>query len=500
VRNYDRQGRDDRLAYQIIDAMESIRLRSQGAHDELSTLLGTARYPVSAQKIMKLSWPQLQGMWTLVSGFSMQTAVTLQPVLDSSIRPVLSIANVHQPFTIKRPDGTIQHCFLAAAAVSAYTFLPSNKTGAPSSNVAMGIFAHNLAAGELPMISKRNDYEIFVRNHDLVTTALGADAKIRRVYLNAAGAIQTAYLKDDAGVDITLTAGAATFVDRPHIEDFCDGVNLWAFEYDDTNNALRIHKVNLSTGEETIAVVSNIKLGVTGGAYFEGAFFAVGDHAVLMAQQLTGNKSQVMFFELPDGNATTTLDFNVGAPPQVANSVGGDVIPYYTRALVDTTELRGFHLSAMTPDRKVRAFLTPNLAGTSVNPINVVTIDPVVVRSATPAAGDTAGNVVVEKILGQTDGTAIWPLPRTSLAVSNANMQRAAVAADGERLIAVNGAATPWDVLMFGVGAKRQISSMVPVSSRVTTLDRLSRINASGANMLAVVTTLSDIALLELSI
>ena len=145
-------------------------------------------------------------------------------------------------------------------------------------------------------------------------------------------------------------------------------------------------------------------------------------------------------------------------------------------------------------------FLTPNLAGTSVNPINVIDINPHVTQSATPVAADTVNNVVIEKILGQTDGSAVWPLPRTSLAVSNSNMARVAVSADGERLVAVNGAATPWDVLLFSVTGKRQISSMIPASSRITTIDRLSRVNVSGSPVLAVVTTLSDAALMEMSL
>jgi hypothetical protein len=318
--------------------------------------------------------------------------------------------------------------------------------------------------------------------------------------LSAAGAISTAYLKDAAGVDISLTQGAAGFVDRPYLEDFCDGVNLWAMEYNDTTNVLRIHKVHLADGVETILVVDNVKLGTTGGAFFEGAFFATGDNGVLLVQSFTGNESMAVFFNLPDGNATTTIDANVGAAPQTAASIGGDAIQYYTVPLLDTAQLRGFHLSTFNPStRTVRAFLTPNLAGSSVNPVNVVDINPVVTQSATPVIADATVNVTVEKILGQTDGLTVWPLPRTSLTVSNSNMHRAAVSADGSRLLAVNGAASPWDLLMFSTAAKRQLSALFPVSSRVTTIDRLSRMNASGANMLAVVASLSDIALVELS-
>lgn len=495
--DYDKQGRDDRLANQVIERLEAIRRRSQGAYDEALVLLNTARYPSSSFKIRKLAYHQLMGMDTLLAGYEGKLSADLNPVLNTSMRPVLSIATVRQPFSLKRSDGVVQPCFLGNdGAEKAFTFLPANKTGVPSSNVALSIFAHAVAAGEQPMISQRSDTEVFVRHFDLVTTGGGADAKIRRVYLNSAGALQTAYLKDAAGVDITLTAGAATFVDRPYIEDFCDGVNLWAMEYDATNSVLRVHKVALSTGVETIAVVNNIKLGAA--AYFEGAFFAVGDYAVLFGQQLTGDKSQVMFFKLPDGNATTTFNFNVGAPGQTALSVGGGVQRYYTYPLIDTADLRGFHVSTLD-GRKVCLFLTPNLAGTSTNPINVIEVDPVFTPGATPAAADVNGNVVTEKILGQTDGSAVWPLPRTSLAASITNMQLAAVSADGARLLTVN-SASPFDALLYSVSAKRQISAVVPVSGRITTVDMLSRINVAGAPMLAVVTTLSDKALIEVNV
>lgn len=491
-------GRDDALAAQVIAAMDNIKRRSQAAYDELVLLLTAARFPTTSSKIMKLAWPQLQGMWTLISGFDIKTSADVVNILSTArVRPVIdsSIIKLRQPFTLTRSDGAIQHCFLAGAAPSAYTFLPSNASGVPSSNVAMSIFASALTDDELPMISRRSDQEILVRNHDLITTGGGADAKIRRVYLSSAGAIQTAYLKNSAGNDVVLT-GAASFVDRPYIEDFCDGVNLWAMEYNATTSALRIHKVKLSTGTETIVVVSNIKLGA---AFFEGAFYANGDHAVLLGQQATGGKSQVMFFELPDGNATTTLNFNVGAPPQVANSVGGGVIPYYTRPLVDGAELRGFHVSTLLPNKTVRAFLTPNLAGTSSAPINVVDINPVVKRSATPAATDTVGNVTVTKILGQTDADAVWPVPRTNQAVGLRNLNRVAVSADGLRILAINGTDAPFDTLVFNVAAKDMVSFVPPVSTRITSINTLSRINMTGARTLAFATILSFNALLELS-
>lgn len=499
--DHTKQGRDDRLANQIISTLATIRLRSQGSYDELVNQLTAARYSTTNAKIRKMAYSQLQSMMSLITGFESKANADLGSVLNASIRPKLSIAVVHQPFTIKRADGVAQPCFLAAADPLAYTFLPANKSGTPSSSVALGNFTHTLDAlkDEMPMISKRNDNEILVRNHDLVTSG-GDDTKIRRVSLTAAGAIQTSFLQDAAGADVTLTAGAAGFADRPAIEDFCDGTNLWAMEYNDTTGSLRIHKVALATGVETILVITNIHLGVVT-AIAEGAFFAVGDHAVLMGFQKTGVKSKVLFFTLPDGNATTTIDFNASAIANTDVSTGGTVIRYYTRVLIDTTYLRGFHFSTlMTTTRKIRAFLTPNAAGTSVNPINVVDIDPIVVQSATPHADDTIPNVVTEKILGQTDGTAVWPIARTSDIISNTNMQRVAVSADGERLISVNGAATPWDTLLFSVTGKRQISAMVPVSPRVTSLDRLSKINVAGSPMLAVATILSDIALVELSV
>lgn len=482
--NMDQQGRDDLLANQIINRMDSIKKINTQAFDELTQQIILARYPIAADRIRKLAWPQLQNLALLVSGFETQLDADEGPLLNAGMRPALvATLTGHFPFSLANPNRlntTPQVCLSGAeGGVNVVkTYLNSNLGSDPSSTITLAF----TVVPTRVMKAQRTDLEVLMCHYNMQAAA---DKLIKRVSLTTAGVIQQSNLQTPALANVLFTAGAATFVDRPLLENFCDGTNLWAFEYDDTNNVLRVHKINLATGGETIQVINDFEGTV------EAMFYAAGDQYMLACSNVAGPVSVLLLGKLVDGSAPAALSLNQVLPFVSATTPPFWVLPL-TATGAPTVQLRGFQVGGSIENgKRFRMFLTPNSAGTDLRAIHVVTVDPHVTPS-TPTAlvADATAKVVTAFCLGNTEG---WPV--------GANEQdRAAVGFDGTRVFLIPSTTPIMDLQLFSLSTGRQISAVFPTPTRVTGLSALSQMNAKGANMIALATTLYGTHLLELSV
>lgn len=448
---------EDALSQMIVQTLQNLRRESQGNFDELIQQMQTARFPINTQRIRTMSLSQLEALWTMVLGYKSRVEADQSPILNSAVRPALDPAiTAIVPFSIRNTDALTegpQDCFigLQAAVYNAYTFYRTNPSGEPSHVLAIP-FANQPAAR--PALTKRSNEQVIVRNHNLQATG---DPIVRTLALDPATGNLVA---GTVGPVLGLTPGAATFVDRPALEDFCDGRNLWAMEYDDTNNVLQIHKVNLTTGVETVVVVTNFE------GLIEAAFFAFGDNAVLIGQESSTAQTRARFFTLADGAAVGPFDF------AAATTATG---PLQRIATATPTDLRGAHVGGpFRVGTQYRAFMTPNAGGTNREALRVVTFDP----TPNPANVYT---VTYEAIEGQTEG---WPVG--ALAVSIGNV---AYSQTRERVVMISNGAAPLDVTLFSLPWSRQLTALFPVTARLTGLLDVSQANDDRASMLAVVTS-----------
>lgn len=455
----DFAGRDDRLANEIIQTLRNIERTSRGSFDELVAQMTAARYSAVPAKIRKMNYLQLLSLRSLVLGYQSRVTADAKSPLETALRPELIAAaalTVPQVLSMRRADDVIQTVLtgLNGGDQVAHTFLPGNPSGSPDDTETL----LSPAPAARMHFCKRNDQTLLFRNPDLNT-----DPELFSTTIDANGNFTA------PATVATLTPTSGTHTDRGIIEDFCDGRNYWTCEYDDTNNTATIHKVNLTDGTITTQVVNNIDLGT---ATSNGFLFAIGDFCLLIAEDFTGPVTAFLAFELEDGATPGALDLDVGADGELIETAANNRLLGGYGGLIHTDG-----------GPRYRGFFTAHAAEPS-EAVHVLDFDPTAVRDG----GAIADALVrTQQVLGQAHG---WP-------VGTGSLGQYGVSPDGMRLVLIGEATL--DIFRFSLERARQINAILPVAADVTTLDEISYINSSGANMGALITDATGQLALEMN-
>ena len=285
---YQVASREKKLIQSITQTLATIRSISESKYFEAIAMVQAAGLPTSTVRLNRVSPDILRSVQELLTSFLADAAhvvsldapsywrATMDTAMDGGI-----VATSFIPFTMYGADGNLYDAFMANGTTSGMIFgayEQTNKTGSTTNFIQIQATATDFGKATL-----LNDREVIMRAFRAGATGVhicGIDATGAPVILRT--------------VNANLTAVGT---DRPQARDYTDGRYLWCCTQSVSTTAVRIHKVNLTTGaEEGYRDITATLAGV--GTY---AIFANGDDAVIVIGDVAG-VTRATYFSIADGS------------------------------------------------------------------------------------------------------------------------------------------------------------------------------------------------------